>query len=445
MAQDLLRAEAEVTAEKMSNIACTPNKDKSLNKKFDGEPSKLTPEYWIEWGRIGYVTNRTKIKKKWSEKSWPGVMVGYADDHAPDVYRMFNLETQRVVLTRDIQWANWKVIDPTEALRIFENADKTRNQIPVGIPDADDLLEEDNAPKGPNLVEDDAEGTPVPEIGRNEAPSQSSRRPTTRSKATQNEEDIAGEPGSGSESGSRLARELSRLNTSFNPTVPPVPIETETPTEPEISANVVDELEEQLRACAFTAELTSDPGEPKTLKEALSGPKKEEWLKSCAAEVMNFLNRDAWKKVPMSQLQTEGRKPIPTKIIFKVKHEHDGSTRYKTRIVTKGFMQIPGVDYTESFSPVAMDSSVRTVIGTSLYLMGHEKEIARVTDDSWTIEMFDVEAAFLNAKMENKMYIQIPEVMVLLGYVTEEERSQFAIELGMSIYGNVDAALLFFA
>ena len=76
--------------------------------------------------------------------------------------------------------------------------------------------------------------------------------------------------------------------------------------------------------------------------------------------------------------------------------------------------------------------------------MGHEKEIAGVTDDQWTIEMFDVEAAFLNAEMENKMYIQIPEVMVLLGYVTEEERSQFAIELGMSMYGNVDAALLFF-
>ena len=45
MAQDLLRAEAEATAEKMSNIACTPRQDKSPNEKFDGEPSKLTPEY----------------------------------------------------------------------------------------------------------------------------------------------------------------------------------------------------------------------------------------------------------------------------------------------------------------------------------------------------------------------------------------------------------------
>jgi hypothetical protein len=39
--------------------------------------------------------------------------------------------------------------------------------------------------------------------------------------------------------------------------------------------------------------------------------------------------------------------------VFKKKDEQDGSIRYKSRIVTKGYLQIPGVDYTESFAPVA--------------------------------------------------------------------------------------------
>jgi len=73
---------------------------------------------------------------------------------------------------------------------------------------------------------------------------------------------------------------------------------------------------------------------------------------------MNFLKRDAWKKVPLSQVIAEGRRPVPTKTVFKIKHEHDGTQRYKARIVTKGFLMIPGVDYTESFSPVMTEVGV---------------------------------------------------------------------------------------
>ena len=52
------------------------------------------------------------------------------------------------------------------------------------------------------------------------------------------------------------------------------------------------------------------------------------------------------------------RKPIQQKWVFKEKIEQDGTIQYKSRSVTKGFMQIPGVDFTESFSPVANDSTI---------------------------------------------------------------------------------------
>jgi hypothetical protein len=75
-ARRLLRAEAESTAEKISNIVCNSRSDKSPHDLFDGKPLKLIPECMVEFGRIGYVTIRKKILKKWDKKSTKCIMVG---------------------------------------------------------------------------------------------------------------------------------------------------------------------------------------------------------------------------------------------------------------------------------------------------------------------------------------------------------------------------------
>ena len=90
---------------------------------------------------------------------------------------------------------------------------------------------------------------------------------------------------------------------------------------------------------------------------------------------MNFIKRNAWYKVKRTKMLKLGRKAIKVKWVFKVKHEHDGSTRKKSRCVVQGFMQMPGVDYTESFSPVATDTGIRMVVAT--YLMNE--------DDDWVL------------------------------------------------------------
>jgi hypothetical protein len=62
----------------------------------------------------------------------------------------------------------------------------------------------------------------------------------------------------------------------------------------------------------------------------------------------------------------------------------------------------------------------------------------------WTVEMYDVEAAFLNAEPGHKQYIYVPEAMVRVGMMSKEEASQTVFQLTKSMYGNVDAALRFF-
>ena len=133
----------------------------------------------------------------------------------------------------------------------------------------------------------------------------------------------------------------------------------------------------------------------------------------------------------------KGRHPIPTKHVFKKKIELDSSTgkeyvRFKDRIVTLGFMQIPGVDYTESFCPVATDTALRIIFGIVLYKH----------DEGWVCESYDVEAAFLEPSMKDlEMYIGLPEGLVELGFMSKEEADKHCILLQHSMYGNVDAAL----
>jgi hypothetical protein len=184
---------------------------------------------------------------------------------------------------------------------------------------------------------------------------------------------------------------------------------------------------------AFSAVLTSDPGEPKTFRLAMDGKEGAKWKPSAKAEIMNFLSRKAWRKYPRKKLK--GRKPIPVKWIFKKKDEQDGSVRYKSRVVLKGYVMIPGVDYTESFSPVATDTTVRVTIAVTLYR----------AKDGWINEMIDIEAAFLNADLDSNtpIYAEWPEGMVELGFITETEREENCIELTRPMYGGVDVPRLF--
>jgi hypothetical protein len=134
---------------------------------------------------------------------------------------------------------------------------------------------------------------------------------------------------------------------------------------------VVEDNEEAVKVIYFVHHnelLSSDFGEPKTFKEAWNGLEREKWKPSMGSEVMNFLNRKAWTKITREKAEKSGKKILKVKWVFKKKDEQDGSIRYKSRIVvTEGGLQIPGVDYTESFAPVATDTTIYLLFAIALY------------------------------------------------------------------------------
>jgi hypothetical protein len=98
-----LWAETFNTVTRLSNII--PDHDgTSAHAKLTGsQPAFATNLHPI--GEICYVTDRTKHKKKLDDRAIVCVMVGYESDHRADTFRLYNPNTQRVILSRDVKWA----------------------------------------------------------------------------------------------------------------------------------------------------------------------------------------------------------------------------------------------------------------------------------------------------------------------------------------------------
>ncbi|KAK8596978.1 hypothetical protein V6N13_001587 [Hibiscus sabdariffa] len=156
-----------------------------------------------------------------------------------------------------------------------------------------------------------------------------------------------------------------------------------------------------------------DQDEPKTYQEAVSSPDSEKWLEAMRSEMDSMSENQVWTLVE----PPEGIKPIGCKWVFKKKTDMDGNVQtYKGRLVAKGFRQIHGIDYDESFSPVAMFKSIRILLAIVAF---HDYEI-------WQM---DVKTAFLNRKLEEDVYMTQPERFITPGNATK------VCKLQRSIYG----------
>ena len=123
-----------------------------------------------------------------------------------------------------------------------------------------------------------------------------------------------------------------------------------------------------------------DHDEPMNYEEVMMSPDSAKWLEAMKSEMRSMYENKVWTLIDLPI----DRQAIEIKWIFKRKTDADSSvTIYKARIAAKGFRQVQGVDYDETFSPVAMLKSVRIML-----------EIAAFYDyDIWQM---DVKTAFLN-------------------------------------------------
>ncbi|KAJ9547390.1 hypothetical protein OSB04_019933 [Centaurea solstitialis] len=139
--------------------------------------------------------------------------------------------------------------------------------------------------------------------------------------------------------------------------------------------------------------------EPKTFKEAMSSRDASLWKEAINDEMDSIMGNGTWVLAELPK----GIRPIGSKWIFKRKRNPDGSSSaFKARLVAKGYKQKEGVDYFDTYAPVARISSIRTLIAISA-LKG------------LYIHQMDVKTTFLNGYLNEEVYMEQPEGFVVPG------------------------------
>ena len=106
-----------------------------------------------------------------------------------------------------------------------------------------------------------------------------------------------------------------------------------------------------------------DHDEPTNYEEAMMSPDSAKWLEAMKSEIWSMYENKVWTLIDL----LDDQQAMLNKWIFKRKTDADSVTIYKARIVTKGFRQIQGVDYDESFSLVSMLKSVWIMLAIAAF------------------------------------------------------------------------------
>jgi hypothetical protein len=130
--------------------------------------------------------------------------------------------------------------------------------------------------------------------------------------------------------------------------------------------------------------------EPTYFEEA---SKDEFWNKAMDEELDQIEKNDTWELVP----RPKDKNMIGTKWVYKNKLNEDGHvTRNKARLVCKRYAQVEGVDFEETFSPVAIMEAIQLLLDYACF-----KNIK--------VYQMDVKSTFLNGELEEEVYIEQPE------------------------------------
>nr|GFC29972.1 retrovirus-related Pol polyprotein from transposon TNT 1-94 [Tanacetum cinerariifolium] len=139
--------------------------------------------------------------------------------------------------------------------------------------------------------------------------------------------------------------------------------------------------------------------EPKNVKEAMTDPA---WIDSMQQKLLQFKRLDVWVLVPTQ----DNISPLTLKWLFK----------NKSRLVVRGYRQEEGIDFEESFAPVARMEAIRIFL-------------AYATHKSFTVFQIDVKTAFLHSSLKEDVYVCQPE-----GFIDADHPSH-VYKLKKALYG----------
>ncbi|GJX35181.1 retrovirus-related pol polyprotein from transposon TNT 1-94 [Tanacetum coccineum] len=168
------------------------------------------------------------------------------------------------------------------------------------------------------------------------------------------------------------------------------------------------QLHEQALFCYYDAFLTAV--EPKTYKDALT---QACWIEAMQEELNEFKHLEVWELIP----RPDKVMVITLKWIYKVKlDELGGILKNKARLVARGYRQEEGIDFEESFAPVARLEAIRIFLAFAAHM-------------NMVVYQMDVKTAFLNGNLREEVYVSQPD-----GFV-DKDKPNHVYKLKKALYG----------
>jgi hypothetical protein len=157
---------------------------------------------------------------------------------------------------------------------------------------------------------------------------------------------------------------------------------------------------------------------PKTVEEALQSEDCESWRQAVIDEWMSLIHLKVFRRVR----RPRGARVLKSGFVFAVKRNTDGELiKFKARFVAKGYSQKKGIDYANTFSPVADSTTIKLIIALAALM-------------KWTLENADVPTAYLNASLSEIVYIECPDLF-------KEDGEDVVLLLDKALYGLVQSAM----
>ena len=330
-------AEAVNTACYVQNrIYIRPILEKTAYELFKGRKPNIS--YFHQFGCTCYILNNKLYLKKFDAKAQRGIFLGYSE--RSKAYRVYNSETLCVEESMHVKFDDKELEDKTSK----QGESFAEIQVPEATPEPDQIAESEDSPEAEPTSE--AQDETASDEAQDGSHQEDPPRNTFKHKSSHPEELIIGNKDSPRRTRSHFRQEESMIG-------------------------LISMIE------------------PTTVDEALSD---DGWILAMQEELNQFQRNDVWDLVPKPQ----HKNIIGTKWVFRNKLNEQGEvTRNKARLVAQGYSQQEGIDYTETFAPVARLEAIRLLLS---YAVNH----------GIILYQMDVKSAFLNGVIEEEVYVKQP-------------------------------------
>ncbi|KAK2381799.1 putative mitochondrial protein [Trifolium repens] len=362
-------AEAVNTACYIQNrMYIRPILKKTTYELFKGRKPNIS--YFHQFGCTCYILNNKVYRKKFDAKACKGIFIGYSE--RSKAYRVYNSETNTVEESIHVRFDD-KELDSKKSEQVESFAgeqsqyDYPEPEISSEVVEASEAqmeiaVDEVLPTTTVEASEDTSEDETQEDSETNEAPKR-----TFKYKSSHPEDLILGNKNS-----PRKTRSAFQQNDSLIGLISMI--------------------------------------EPKTVDEALTD---DGWIIAMQEELNQFQRNDVWDLVP----KPIHKNIIGTKWVFRNKLKEQGEVvRNKARLVVQGYSQQEGIDFTETFDPVARLEAIRLLLS---YVVNH----------GITLYQMDVKSAFLNGVITEEVYVKQPS-----GF-EDLKNPEYVFKLKKSLYG----------